>query len=280
MSISWKQNSPVQRLLESKIASGEITQGTKPKDAWLGCAEFQKHKLATFRTKLSQQKLKQGLNFSSAVVPYNKKGDEDEESIEGVDHYACTELPPPYNNSPNKKARVEQSFFKPWYIKNGHWNIYVVAKWVHPITATNFLDCFILLPTGISHNSQYAINVEDDGLSLKICLKWPKHFTSISTLTKIAKIHDPEITDMHPFIGGLTEAFKELKGNIHDDVSDDYFLTLPMKVQSHMIFLKAKAPNNSEGKELMSTVHLRLQGMTDSFANSVRDNGKIEEMTI
>ena len=164
MSISWKQNSPVQRLLESKIASGEITQGTKPKDAWLGCAEFQKHKLATFRTKLSQQKLKQGLNFSSAVVPYNKKCDEDEESIEGVDHYACTELPPPYNNSPNKKARVEQSFIKPWYIKNGHWNIYVMAKWVHTITATNYLDSFI-------YNSQYAINVEDDGLSLKICHK-------------------------------------------------------------------------------------------------------------
>ena len=33
MSISWKQNSPVQT--ENNIASGEITQDPKPKDAWM-----------------------------------------------------------------------------------------------------------------------------------------------------------------------------------------------------------------------------------------------------
>ena len=68
MSISWKQNSPVQRLTENKIASGEITQDTKPKDAWLGCAELQKHKQATFRVKLSQLKLKRGLNRNFCVL--------------------------------------------------------------------------------------------------------------------------------------------------------------------------------------------------------------------
>ena len=121
---------------------------------------------------------------SGAVVPYAKKGDEDDDSVDGVvDHHACTELPPPYNNTPNKKSRLDNTTIKTWYKKNGHWNFYVVAKWTHPTSGTDFLDCFILLPTGIDHNSQYAINVDEDGISLKICIKWPVHFTSVSTLS-------------------------------------------------------------------------------------------------
>ena len=125
--------------------------------------------------------------------------------------------------------------------KNGHWNIYLVAPWTHPTSGTKYIDVFILLPTGVSHNSQYSINVEPDGLSLKFSLVWPRHFTNLSTLTKIAKIHDPEVTNMHPLLGGITEAFKGLKASISDDIKDDYFIQLPRKVQPQTVFLYAKA---------------------------------------
>ena len=164
--------------------------------------------------------------------------------------------------------------------KNGHWNIYLVAPWTRPTSGTKYSDVSILLPTGVSHNSQYSINVEPDGLSLKFSLVWPRHFTNLSTLTKIAKIHDPEVTNMHPLLGGITEAFKGLKASISDDIKDDYFIQLPHKVQPQTVFLYAKAPSDSTGKEIMSMIHIRVQGITEFFSSSVRDDGKIYAMTI
>ena len=156
----------------------------------------------------------------------------------------------------------------------------MLAPWTHPSSGTKYFDVFILLPTGISHNSQYSLSVEEDGMSLKFKLVWPRHFSSVSTLTKIARMHDHEVTEMHPLIGGITEAFKDLKASINDDISDEYRIDLHTQVMPRMVFLKAKTPQDSGGKELMSCIHLRLQGMTDNFANAVRDDGEIASMTI
>ena len=122
------------------------------------------------------------------------------------------------NHSPNKRRAIDR--VEPgWFKENGNWNTYINAPWTHPTTGTKYIDVFILLPSSIDHNSQYSINVQPDGLSIKLNLVWPTHFANLETLTKIARSNNPEVSSMHPLVGGITSAFKDLKLSIHDDIS-------------------------------------------------------------
>ena len=47
-----------------------------------------------------------------------------------------------------------------------------------------YIDVFILLPSGNDHNSRYSVNVQPNGLSIKLNLVWPTHFANLDTLTK------------------------------------------------------------------------------------------------
>ena len=85
---------------------------------------------------------------------------------------------------------------------------------------------------------------------------------------------------MHPLVGGITSAFKDLKLSIHDDITQDYFIPLSEKVQATLIFLKCVKPTAANGKEYMSCIHLRVQGITDNFSNNVRDTGTIGTLSI
>ena len=78
MAQTWKQNSAVQRLLDSKFASGELNNDSKPLPTWESNSEFQKYKLNTFRTKLNMTKQRLGLNLTGAIVPVKRSQSTDD----------------------------------------------------------------------------------------------------------------------------------------------------------------------------------------------------------
>ena len=115
MAQTWKQNSAVQRLLDSKFASGELNNDSKPLPTWESNSEFQKYKLNTFRTKLNMTKQRLGLNLTGAIVPVKRSQSTDD--LENM-HYDL-DLHEGHM-VPSKKPRKEESIVKRWYSKNGH----------------------------------------------------------------------------------------------------------------------------------------------------------------
>ena len=99
-------------------------------------------------------------------------------------------------------------------------------------------------------------------------------------MVKIASIEDPEVNAMHPLVGGITDSFKEFKDNVNSDIRKEHYIPLPTKVQSSVVFLRCRKPNDTSGKDMGSLIHVRLQGIDDNYANSVRDSGKIESIVL
>ena len=71
-------------------------------------------------------------------------------------------------------------------------------------------------------------------------------------------------------IGGITDAFLELKEHISDNIEEDFIIDLPIKVQQRICFIFAV-----KTLEHAMIVHVRFQGVTDNFANMNRDKGTI-----
>ena len=129
---------------------------------------------------------------------------------------------------------------------------------------------FLLLPTGLNHNEQYAITVVDEGLKLIINISYPKSFSDPEILSKIARVNDSSVSEVHPLRGSLTDHINTMRDNVNDPVQKEFEVELPMKVQQEITFIKA-----SETKEGAKIVHVRLKGITDNFSNKTRDDGKI-----
>ena len=55
---------------------------------------------------------------------------------------------------------------------------------------------------------------------------------------------------------------------------------MPYTVLSSIVFMKCVNPKDSSGTDLGIIVHLRVEGIADNFANTVRDSGKIESIEL
>ena len=67
---------------------------------------------------------------------------------------------------------------------------------------------------------------------------------------------------------------------MYSDVEKDYVIPLPLQVQSDFVFLQCVRPVGLDGKEMGATVHLRVQGMNDSYANSASASGEISSVVL
>ena len=63
MDKTWKTNVPAQKLLNVRFTTGKYNNESKPKVIWESHPEFQKFKLATFRTHLNKTKARVGANL-------------------------------------------------------------------------------------------------------------------------------------------------------------------------------------------------------------------------
>ena len=111
-------------------------------------------------------------------------------------------------------------------------------------------------------------------------LIWPSAISELNTVMKIARIQDPSISMIHPMIGGVTDSYRKLKASMHSNIKRNYVVPLPYDVQSTFVFINCVRPMTVEGRERGSTVHLRVEGNNDNYANATRAAGKITTVVL
>ena len=157
---------------------------------------------------------------------------------------------------------------------------YVPSLWTQPGTGKKFCDVYILLPSGVNNNDSYEVRISEYGTFLNLGITWPNSLSDINSMMKIARLHDNGVSMTHPMLVGVTKFHKNLKSSMYSDVEKDYVTPLPLQVQSDFVFLHCVRPVGLDGKEKGATVHLRVQGMNDSYANSVRASGEISSVVL
>ena len=158
------------------------------------------------------------------------------------------------------------------------YNFYQASPWT--LQGKKFCDVFILLPSGLHDNDAYEVRIADCGTFLNLGITWPKALSDLTTVMKIARLHDTDVSMSHPMLVGVTEFHKTLKASMYSDVEKNYVIPLPFQVQSDFCFINCVRPVGFDRNGKGATVYLRVQGHTDSYANSVRASGKISSLIL
>ena len=295
-SFTWTKKSEQAKLLADLITSGEAFEAS-PIDLYQKYELFQKATPPVFRAHLNKAKSGKGgsnLNRDTTVnVPppstsptvgatladdtqheYSYEDDNASFIEDGAilratfqqDNVGCSSSDPTAVGTLKKrKASVLEGI-----TKREKWNFAMSAISKNYDTGVTNVDFFILLPTGLNSNQQYAISVADEGLKLVLLIFFPKSFSDPEILSKIARINNSSMSEVHQIRGSLTDHINTMRDNINDPVQKEFEIEVPMKVQQEIVFIKA-----SETKEGAKIVHVRLKGITDSFSNKTRDDGEI-----
>ena len=90
----------------------------------------------------------------------------------------------------------------------------------------NYVDFFILMPSGVKHNSQYEVNVSECGTKLFLSIVWPRHTTDKTILVKVAQKNDPGLTELSPRAAGLNASFRQLTDKLGQNVEMTYYMNV------------------------------------------------------
>ena len=175
----WKKSGKAQKLLEAQFESGNFGASTKPKEAWESDCIFKEYAIENFRTHFNSEKKKRGLHLVMVKYAKDSKEEPSEEEVEE-------------KGSPFKRAKVESVIpselttlpllTTSWYQQEmENYNSYVVSPWSHPTTSINYVDFWILLPSGVTENEQYRVNVSECGTKVLIYLFWPNEASILLT---------------------------------------------------------------------------------------------------
>ena len=126
------------------------------------------------------------------------------------------------------------------------------------------------MPSGVSNNDQYSIKLSDCGTKLFLEIDWPSDLTDKNILVKIGQLKDPDLTLLHPSVSGINSALRQLTEKINEIVSRKYYINIPIKVEQVIKILTALT--TQKGATL---VHVRLQGITDTYVQNVQQTGSI-----
>ena len=176
-----------------------------------------------------------------------------------------------YGPSHTKKTRVETSedhFGRLYY------DMYVASEWLDNVDGCEYMDIMILLPSGVSMNSEYSVKVCDSGTNILFDVKMPNALTDISVLKRITQTHENDITEQHPAFSGFTSWLKiNGKSNFDDEIWKHYEIVLTRQVEQKNKFVKSL-----KLKSGATVVHVRLQILAETYANRVRaENKNIDE---
>ena len=178
---------------------------------------------------------------------------------------------------PAKKFRVPHGSLadalisNEWYSAEPEkYNFYLVSPWSHPITSINYVDFWILMPSGINRHEQYSLKIAECGTKLSLDIYWPQEFTDKSILVKIGKLKDPEITDLHPSVSGINFALRQLTEKINEHVVRQYYMDIPIEVEQLIKFVQATKTIAGT-----SVVMCRLKGITDTYVQNAQETGAI-----
>ena len=141
-----------------------------------------------------------------------------------------------------------------------------MSEWTDDVDGADYYDVLILLPSGIQFNTDYSVKVGDCGKRILLDVKLPDAMAEISTIKKILKRNVPGLGDTHPVFSEFTNFIKENgRSNIDDEIWRYYEIMLERQVEQKNTFV--------ECIRLMShasVVHVRLQVISNIFANKVR----------
>ena len=109
-----------------------------------------------------------------------------------------------------------------WYESMTEYNNYVVSHQSHPKTGINYVDLWILLPTGVSHIEQFEVKISECATKKYITIAWSNDFTNKDILVKICKNMDPELTDIHPCVTCINSALRQLTEKVNEGVTRQF----------------------------------------------------------
>ena len=81
---------------------------------------------------------------------------------------------------------------------------------------------------------------------------------------------DPELTDIHPCVTGINSTLCQLTKKINEGVRREFYINVPIKVEQELKF--SNALTTKVGSIILN---LMLQGITNNFAEEVKDTGAI-----
>ena len=81
---------------------------------------------------------------------------------------------------------------------------------------------------------------------------------------------DPELTDFHPCVTGINSALCQLTEKINDGVRRKFYINVPIKIEQELKF--SNALTTKAGSTILN---LRVQGITNNFAEDVKTTGAI-----
>ena len=279
---TWSKSTEQQKLLDHLVVNGEAFK-MKPIDLYNAYPLFQVASQQVFRAHLNATKSHLGGNLTrdtttcSAPGVLDPPGEDHDGGLalfdDAEDSGSILEpLPRTDGTSPTtiKKRKGNDMIETNAEIIRPKYKICIPAKWKNPTNGYVFVDYFFLLPSGVNDNTQYAINVDENGMKIIFALTWPRSISDVNLLQKIAFNHDKDVTTVHPLMGSITDYLQTMKENINDNVTQEFEADLPIKVQQEIKFIKAV-----ETREGSKIIHIRLQGITENYANKTRDEGVI-----
>ena len=119
------------------------------------------------------------------------------------------------------------------------------------------------------------MKVGDCGTRILLDVKLPDAMTEIQVIKKIAKKNVPNLGDMHPVFSGFTNFIKDHgRSTVDEQIWREYQIQIEKKVEQKNKFVECLVLQSKA-----CVVHVRLQIISDTFANSVRAvNKEIDEV--
>ena len=93
--------------------------------------------------------------YGGAIVSHNSNGHTADDE-DGFDDMIDGAGGPVTRDNSNKRRMVDDGDnLRLLYKKVSTWNTYLLSAWSHPETVREYIDAFILLPSGIANNNSY-----------------------------------------------------------------------------------------------------------------------------
>ena len=206
-----------------------------------------------------------------------KMEEPDDEDDDATDHDSVEEYTS--TGSPSRSTANHSTMLK----KLTPWNMYVLSEWTHYTTGHKFVDAFILLPSGLQREEHFTATVREGGKFLEVSVRWPDGLSSLDIITKVAentaereydqtgKDADPRVVGL--VVGGVTNSYMSLREVKSEPITRQHFIELPVQVQTH-IELSNTVQTSASG----SILHVRLNGLQNTYASGLKKTGKINKV--
>lgn len=129
----------------------------------------------------------------------------------------------------DKSLSMETNTFKP---------IYIVGE-LEDQREEQRVTVAILMPSGSFENHRdHDLKVSDDGMSLELCVTWPRSMTDLSFLHKSEIDLDPKTFEYHPRVLSYRPYLRKLRSKADHKVTSTCAIPLPIQVKRDIALVR------------------------------------------